>query len=417
MISKKLDPYLIKEDFPILQEKTRNGHPLVYLDNGASSQKPLAVIEATNKYYSSQNANIHRGVYQLSQEATEAYERTRIKASAFFGAQCAKAMIFTRGTTESINLVANSWGRHNLQAGDEILLSVGEHHSNLVPWFQLAKEIGVQIRFLKLKEDTTLDLSELKILLNKKTKLVSITHMSNVTGTIHNYEPVLERARQVGAKFMLDGAQAACHLDLHLKDMDVDFYSFSAHKMLGPTGVGILYGKEEILEEMPPWLGGGDMIETVTLDGFTSANLPAKLEAGTPNIAGVIGFGVAMDYLSKIGFKAIREHEKELLEYALQELIKMPGLNLYGLDDLDGRGAVISFTLEGIHPHDVGSVLDEEGVAIRVGHHCCQPLMQYWQIPGTCRASFYLYNTKEDVDRLVGALDKVRALFRRVVRN
>lgn len=414
---KPFNEYEVRKDFPILDSPSSNGKSLVYLDNAASSQKPLKVIHATNHYYELENANIHRGVYKLSQEATEAFEKTRIKTSNFFGAQCAKAIIFTRGTTESINLVAQSWGRKNIQAGDEIVLSVQEHHSNLVPWQMLAQEKGAVLKFIPIQEDSTFDLRDLNNIITKKTKIVSVSQMSNVTGTIHDFEPILFRAREVGAKFMLDGAQGASHLRVKLKQMDVDFYAFSAHKMLGPTGVGVLFGKEEILEEMPPWLGGGDMIETVELERSTYANLPAKLEAGTPNIAGVIGFSSALDYLTEVGMENIHKHEVFLLEYALKEMRRIPGITLYGTEDLEKRGGVISFQMDGVHPHDVGSVLDEEGIAIRVGHHCCQPLMKQWKVPGTCRASFYLYNTKEDIDRLLSSLDKVRALFQRVARR
>ncbi|GBF48930.1 selenocysteine lyase [Leptospira ryugenii] len=412
-----IDPYALKKDFPILQSNHPNGKPLVYLDNAASSQKPNSVIQATNKYYSEENANIHRGVYHLSQHATELFERTRIKTSNFFHAQCAKAIIFTRGATESINLVAQSWGRTNLNPGDEIVLSIQEHHSNLVPWQMLAIEKNLKLKFIPILEDTTYDLSQLKELINERTKLVAISQMSNVTGTIHNLRPIVDRVRQVGAKILVDGAQSASHMRVDLVDSDFDFFVFSAHKMLGPTGVGVLFGKEEILESMPPWMGGGDMIETVDLERSTYANLPAKLEAGTPNIAGVIGFSHAMDYLSKVGMHAIHEHEQMLTSYALDELCKLGGIQLYGTEDREKRGGVVSFSLDGVHPHDVGAMLDEEGIAIRVGHHCCQPLMKSWKIPGTCRASFYFYNTKEDVDALIAGLAKVKSIFARVARK
>ncbi|EMY69421.1 cysteine desulfurase [Leptospira vanthielii] len=412
-----LDPYQTRKDFPILSRILPNGKPLVYLDNGASSQKPKSVIDATNDYYTNDNANIHRGVYYLSQHATELFERTRIKTSHFFQAQCAKAIIFTRGTTDSINLVAQAWGRTNIGEGDEIVLSVQEHHSNLVPWQMLALEKKAFLKFIPIQEDTTYDLSNLNQIITKRTKLVALSQMSNVTGTIHDLTKIIDRVRQVGAKILVDGAQAACHMPIHLVDMDVDFYAFSAHKMLGPTGVGVLFGKEEILEAMPPWLGGGDMIESVELESSTYAALPAKLEAGTPNIAGVIGFSHALDYLQKVGMKNIKEHERMLTEYALERLNRIGGLQIYGTEDLDKRGGVVSFTMDGIHPHDVGSILDEEGVAIRVGHHCCQPLMKQLSIPGTCRASFYLYNTKEDIDALVHSIDKVKSIFGRVARK
>lgn len=412
-----LDPYNLRNDFPILSQTMPNGKPLVYLDNGATSQKPLSVIQATNDYYTKENANIHRGVYYLSQHATELFERTRIKTSHFFQAQCAKAIIFTRGTTDAINLVAQTYGRVNVSEGDEIVLSVQEHHSNLVPWQMLAREKKAFLKFIPILADTTYDLSKLSEIITKRTKIVAISQMSNVTGTVHDLRKIIDRARQVGAKVLVDGAQAACHMPIHLVDLDVDFYAFSAHKMLGPTGVGVLFGKEEILEAMPPWLGGGDMIESVELESSTYAALPAKLEAGTPNIAGVIGFSHALDYLQKVGMQNIKEHERMLTEYALERFHKIGGLTLYGTEDLENRGGVISFTLDGIHPHDVGSILDEEGVAIRVGHHCCQPLMEQFQIPGTCRASFYFYNTKEDIDVLIKSIEKVKSIFGRVVRK
>ncbi|MCG6149116.1 cysteine desulfurase [Leptospira levettii] len=412
-----LDPYKLRNDFPILSQTMPNGKPLVYLDNGATSQKPLSVIQATNDYYTKENANIHRGVYYLSQHATELFERTRIKTSHFFQAQCAKAIIFTRGTTDAINLVAQTYGRVNVSEGDEIVLSVQEHHSNLVPWQMLAREKKAFLKFIPILADTTYDLSKLSEIITKRTKIVAISQMSNVTGTVHDLRKIIDRARQVGAKVLVDGAQAACHMPIHLVDLDVDFYAFSAHKMLGPTGVGVLFGKEEILEAMPPWLGGGDMIESVELESSTYAALPAKLEAGTPNIAGVIGFSHALDYLQKVGMQNIKEHERMLTEYALERFHKIGGLTLYGTEDLENRGGVISFTLDGIHPHDVGSILDEEGVAIRVGHHCCQPLMKQFQIPGTCRASFYFYNTKEDIDVLIKSIEKVKSIFGRVVRK
>ncbi len=411
------DPYKLRLDFPILSTTTPSGKPLVYLDNAASSQKPLSVIEGTSKYYSTENANIHRGIYHLSQHATEMYEKTRIKTSNFFRAQCAKAIIFTSGTTESINLVAQSWGRVNVGEGDEIVLSVQEHHSNLVPWQMLALEKKAVLKFIPILSDTTYDLSKLNEIITKKTKIVAVSQMSNVTGTIHDISPIIDRARRVGAKVLIDGAQSSSHLKIDLVGMDVDFFAFSAHKMLGPTGVGVLFGKEEILEEMPPWLGGGDMIETVNLEYSTYANLPAKLEAGTPNIAGVLGFSYALDYLSKLGMDEIHKHEQEITAYALDQLNSMEGISLYGTEDLSKRGGVVSFTVDGVHPHDVGSMLDEEGVAIRVGHHCCQPLMKQWSIPGTCRASFYLYTTKEDIDALVSGLKKVKTIFSRVARK
>jgi cysteine desulfurase/selenocysteine lyase len=409
------DVYQIRKDFPILSTEM-NGKPLVYLDNAASSQKPKSVIATIQKYYEEENANIHRGIYSLSQKATERFERTRFKISNFLNAQCAKAIIFTRGATESINLVAQAWGRTNLYPGDEIVLSHLEHHSNIVPWQMLAAERDLTIRYIPLTADFQWDLSEIDDIINPRTKLVSVSQMSNVTGTIFPIERVIQRAHFVGAKVLVDGAQGACHLPVDLRNLDVDFYVFSGHKMLGPTGVGVLYGKEEILESIPPWMGGGDMIETVDLDYSTYAPLPAKLEAGTPNIAGVLGLSTAIDYLAGLGLSEIHNHELSLVDYALELMEDIPGIRYFLPKNRSERGGVLSFLMDGIHPSDLGSILDEEGVAIRVGHHCCQPFMKLNQIPGTCRASFYLYNTREDVETFVAALKKAHKLFAKFAR-
>ncbi|TGL50506.1 cysteine desulfurase [Leptospira wolffii] len=406
----------IRNDFPILSTRM-NGKPLVFLDSAASSQKPRSVIDTISRYYEEENANIHRGIYALSQKATEKYEMSRIKISRFIGAQCAKVVIFTRNTTESINLVAQSWGRTNIHEGDEIVLTELEHHSNLVPWQMLAQEKQAVLKFIPLNQDATLDLSNLDEIITDRVKLVALAQMSNVTGTVHDLEPIIKRARQVGAKVLVDGAQGASHLQTNVQKQDFDFYAFSAHKMLGPTGVGVLYAKEEILETMPPWMGGGDMIEKVWKDRSTYVDLPARLEAGTPNIAGGIGFAAAIEYLESVGMQEIHNHELQLLEYALDRLDDFGGLELYGPTDLKKRGGVISFNFPGVHPHDVGSILDEEGIAIRVGHHCAQPFMDFKGIAGTCRASFYLYNTKEDVDALLGGLKKVKEIFGRVLKR
>ncbi|TGN01559.1 cysteine desulfurase [Leptospira yasudae] len=406
----------IRTDFPILGTMM-NGKPLVFLDSAASSQKPFTVIDTIEKYYREENANIHRGIYYLSQKATEKYELSRIRLSRFIGAQCAKVCIFTRNATESINLVAQTWGRTQIQEGDEIVLNELEHHSNIVPWQMLAQEKKAVLKFIPLNEDSTLDLSGIDEIITNKTKLVAVSQMSNVTGTIHDILPIQKRVRQVGAKLLVDGAQGVCHLPVNMKEMDYDFYVFSAHKMLGPTGVGVLYAKEEILEEMPPWMGGGDMIAQVYKERSTYAELPSKLEAGTPNISGVIGFGSAIEYLETIGMQEIRNHEVELLTYALDRLDDFGGLELYGTRDLSKRGGVISFNFPGVHPHDVGTILDEEGIAIRVGHHCAQPFMAFKNIPGTCRASLYLYNTKDDIDRLIEGLIKVKEIFSRVLKR
>ncbi|MBM9502682.1 cysteine desulfurase [Leptospira sp. 201903071] len=406
----------IRTDFPILGTMM-NGKPLVFLDSAASSQKPFTVIDRIEKYYREENANIHRGIYYLSQKATEKYELSRIHLSRFIGAQCAKVCIFTRNATESINLVAQTWGRTQIKEGDEIVLNELEHHSNIVPWQMLAQEKKAILKFIPLNEDATLDLSTLNEIITAKTKLVAVSQMSNVTGTIHDIATIQKRAKEVGAKVLVDGAQGVCHLPVNMKEMDFDFYVFSAHKMLGPTGVGVLYAKEEILEEMPPWMGGGDMISQVFKERSTYAELPSRLEAGTPNIAGVIGFGSAIEYLETIGMKEIRNHELELLSYALDRLDDFGGLELYGPTDLSKRGGVISFNFPGVHPHDVGTILDEEGIAIRVGHHCAQPFMAFKNIPGTCRASLYLYNTKDDIDRLIEGLIKVKEIFSRVLKR
>ena len=411
-----LDPYRLRTDFPILNT-TMNGKPLVFLDSAASSQKPFQVIDAVEKYYKEENANIHRGVYYLSQHATELYEKTRIKVADFIGARCAKIAIYTRNATESINLVAQTWGRANITRGDEIVLNELEHHSNIVPWQMLALEKGAVLKFIPLNEDSTLDLTNIDTIITYRTKLVACSQMSNATGTIHDIKPLIEKAHSVGALFLLDGAQGASHIKTSVKDLDVDFYVFSAHKMLGPTGLGILYGKEHILENMPPWMGGGDMISEVTKDWSTYADLPARLEAGTPHIAGGIAFAHAIDYLNAVGMENIHAHEADLLKYALERLEDLGGLTLYGTKDLTRRGGVVSFNVDGVHAHDVGSILDEQGIAIRVGHHCCQPYMKKMGIAGTCRASFYLYNTREDVDALVEGLKKVMEIFARVVKR
>ncbi|WCL51133.1 cysteine desulfurase [Leptospira sp. GIMC2001] len=410
-----LDAKRIKTDFPILQT-TMNGKPLVYLDNAASSQKPFQVIDSVERYYREENANIHRGVYLLSQKATEKFEKTRIKISNFIKAQCAKAIIYTSGTTESINLVAQAWGRANVHEGDNVVLSHFEHHSNIVPWQMLTAEKKATLSYIGFDSDYMYDLSNLDSIITPKTKIVSISQMSNVTGSILNIKPIIEKARSVGALVFLDGAQGACHIPTNVKELDVDFYAFSAHKMLGPTGIGVLYGKEDILEAMPPWKGGGDMIENVELQYSTYAHLPAKLEAGTPNIAGVMGLASAIDYLNDIGLENIHEHEMSLMDYALEKIQEIPNITLYMPKDRKNRGGVLSFNMEGIHPTDIGTILDEEGIAVRTGHHCCQPFMKLNEIPGTCRASFYLYNTREDVDAFIQALKKVHKLFSKFVK-
>lgn len=400
----------IRKDFPILQT-TMNGKPLVFLDSAASSQKPQRVIDVFSDYYRCRNANIHRGAYRLSYEATDLFEHTRNRMARFINAEAPECCIFTRNATESINLVAYSWGDANLEAGDEILVSEMEHHSNLVPWMMLAERKGAKLRHIPLTDDARFDYNRLDEVINAKTRIIAVAHMSNVTGTIHNLKLLAARARSVGALFLVDGAQGASHLRVDVRDIDCDFYAISAHKMLGPTGVGVLYGKKQLLEEMPPFMGGGDMILSVQKDSFKPAPLPNKFEAGTPNIAGVVAYTIALDYLEKVGLDNIHAHEMELLRYALEELERIPGIILYGTRELSERGAVISFNVDGVHPHDVGTILDEEGIAIRAGHHCCEPFMRKCDISGTARASFYLYNGPEDVDALVRGLRKVRDIF------
>ncbi len=409
-----LDYQSIREDFPILQTKM-NGKPLVFLDTAASSQKPKRVIDAFEDFYRCRNANIHRGAYRLSYEATDLYERTRARVARFLNAPEPESCIFTRNTTEGLNLVARAWGDAYIEEGDEIVVSELEHHSNLVPWMQLCERKKAKLRHIPLTDDFRYDYSRLDEVINSRTRVISVAHMSNAVGTIHDLKLLSARARSVGALFVVDGAQGASHLKTDVQAIDCDFYALSAHKMLGPTGVGVLYGKKAILEAMPPFLGGGDMILTVTKDGFKPAPLPNKFEAGTPNIAGVVAFAIAIDYLEKIGLDRIHAHEVELTKYAVQELERMPGIVQYGTRNWEERGAVVSFNLEGVHPHDLGTILDEEGIAIRAGHHCCEPLMRRLDVSGTARASFYIYNGPEDVDALVRALQKVRGIFKNAV--
>ncbi len=404
------DPYQIRKDFPILARQV-NGKPLAYLDNAATTQKPTSVIESESRYYEWINSNIHRGIHTLSEEATAAYEGARAKVAHFIGAAAAESIVFTRNATEAINLVAYSWGRKNLKEGDEILLTAVEHHSNLVPWQMTAQATGAKLQFIPLKPGGELDLSQLDRLLTKKTKLVAITAMSNVLGTIMPVRELARKAHGVGAKILLDGAQSVPHLATKVTELQCDFLAFSAHKMLGPTGVGVLYGRPELLDAMDPFLGGGDMIMEVWPEHSTWNELPWKFEAGTPNIAGVIAFGTAIDYLSQLGMDNVRAHEKELTAYALEQLTQDPQVHLFGPRDVENRGGVISFNYGAIHPHDIGTLLDQEGIAIRAGHHCCQPFMRDQGISGTARASFYIYNTREEVDSLVKALRRAANVF------
>ena len=405
-----LDIERIRRDFPVLKREV-NGRPLVYLDNAATSQKPVQVMAEITRYYRDINSNIHRGVHTLSVEATERYEAARERVRAFFGASDVSEIIFTRNTTESINLVAHAFGRAFLQAGDEVLISEIEHHSNIVPWQMLREERGIALRHIPMLPDGTLDLDEARRLIGPRTKLLSITLMSNALGTIVPVAELAELARAQGARVLVDAAQAAPHLPIDVAELGADFLACSAHKMLGPTGVGVLWGRRELLEEMPPFLGGGDMIASVSLEESTWNKLPYKFEAGTPNIAGVIGFGVALDYLEAVGMDAIRRHERDLTGYALDRLIDVPGVTLYGPLDPDLRGGVVSFGLDGVHPHDIGQVLDSHGVAIRAGHHCAQPVMRKLDVAATARASFYLYNTREEVDVLEAAVRETSDFF------
>jgi cysteine desulfurase/selenocysteine lyase len=400
----------IRKDFPILQRTIHNDRPLVYLDSTATSQKPLAVIEAMDNYYRRSNANIHRGVHTLAEEATALYEQAREKIAKFINAPSARQIIYTRNTTESINLVAYSWARANLRAGDLVILTEMEHHSNLVPWQILQLERDIELDFIPVTEDGLLDLDVYKTLLSRRPKLVSFTQMSNVLGTINPAAEIIRLAHEAGAVTLVDAAQSVPHLKVDVQALDADFLAFSAHKMCGPTGIGALYGKAELLEAMPPFLGGGDMIKVVHLRSFRANTLPHKFEAGTPAIAEAVGFGAAVEYLSAIGMDNISAHEHEITEYALERLEEVPGLKVFG-PSADKKGGVAAFTFEGVHPHDVAQVLDRDGIAVRAGHHCAQPLHEKFGIPATSRASFYLYNTKEEVDLLVNGIYKVKELF------
>jgi len=407
-----LDVHRIRKDFPILERKVY-GKPLVYLDNAATSQKPRQVIDALVDYYENYNANIHRAVHCLGEEATAAYEEARAKVARFINAPSPECVIFTRNTTEAINLVAYTWGRANVREGDEILLTQMEHHSNLIPWQRLATEKGATVRYIELTDTQTLALDGLENLFDARTRIAAMPHVSNSLGTINPVEKIAAEARRNGTLFLVDGAQGAPHLPVDVQAIGCDFYAFSAHKMLGPTGVGVLYGRPELLEEMEPFLSGGEMIRKVTYEGATWNDLPWKFEAGTPNIADVIAFGAAIDYLSELGMENVREHEVEITDYALTRLSQLEGIVMYGPPDPRERGGVVSFNFGDLHPHDIGTVLDHHGVAIRAGHHCTQPLMRTLGVSGTARASFYIYNTPEEVDVLLEALEATRDFFKR----
>lgn len=398
----------IREDFPVLKRKV-NDKPLIYLDNAASTQKPQVVIDAVKDFYENHYSNVHRGIHTLSEEATEQYEKIREKIHNFAGADENYQTIFTHGTTESINLISYAWGLQNLKAGDEIIISVMEHHSNVVPWHYFLDK-GVKVNYIDMDENYELKLDHLQELINKNTKIVSLIHVSNVLGTINNVKEAGKIAKDNGSLFIVDGAQASPSIQVNIKDIQPDFYSFSGHKMLGPTGIGALMGRKELLEEMNPFMYGGNMINEVNKDGTTFAELPAKFEPGTPNIAGTIGFGAAIDYLNKIGMDNILDHERNLLKHALERLSEVPNLTVYG-PEVNKKIGIVSFTYSDIHPHDVATIVDNNGVAIRSGHHCAQILMKRLNIPATSRASLYLYNTKEEIDTFVNSLMEARKVF------
>ncbi|NMB54299.1 MAG: cysteine desulfurase [Leptolinea sp.] len=399
----------IRDDFPILKREVHPGVRLVFLDSTASTQKPQMVLDAMDEYYTHHNANIHRGVYTISEEATEMYESARDKIAKFINAPSRKNIVFTRNATESLNLVAYAWGRRYLKKGDLILLTEMEHHSNIVPWQIIAAEKELKIEYIPVNQDGLLDLAIYRKMLEKQPRVVSFTHMSNVLGTITPAKKITALAHQAGALVVIDGAQSVPHLPVDIQDIDADFLAFSAHKMCGPTGIGALFGKYDILNEMPPFLGGGDMIRKVTFDGFTTNDVPAKFEAGTPAIAEAVGFGAAVDYLSAIGMEEVARHEQEIARYGLQRLEESGGIRVIG--PREDRGGVLAFVLDEIHPHDIAQILDSEGIAVRAGHHCAQPLHIKFGLPATTRASFYLYNSIQDVDSLLKGLDKVKATF------
>lgn len=405
------DVEAVRADFPILQQPHHDDMPLVYLDNAASSQKPRQVIDAMTDYYSRYNANVHRGIHKLSEEATAAYEKARIKVKRFMNAASKREVIFTRGTTEGINLVAQTWGRANLQAGDVVIATQMEHHSNIVPWQLLAMERGIQVRYVPVLPNGTLDRNAYTALLrDEPVRLVALMHVSNVLGTVNPVVEMVAEAHEAGALALVDGAQAVPHMPVDVQAIDADFYVFSGHKMIGPTGIGILYGKRNLLEAMPPWMGGGDMISRVSLDGSTWNDLPYKFEAGTPSIAEAIGLGAAVDYLSALGMDKIHAHEQIMTQYALDRLAEVPGLTVYG-PPANQKGAVAAFSLPGVHAHDMAQLLDMQGVAVRAGHHCAQPLHDCLGIPSTARASFYLYNSPAEVDRLIEAIYRAKETF------
>ena len=402
------DVYKVREDFPTLKQKV-HGKPLVYLDNAATSQKPQIVLDTTMRYYTAENSNVHRGVHFLSERATKEYEDARTKVRRFINAAEDREIVFVRGTTEAINLVANTYGRQNVRAGDEVIISAMEHHSNIVPWQMLCEEKGAILRIAPINDAGELLLDEYERLLTPKTRLVAMAHVSNALGSINPVRRIVELAHRQNVAVLIDGAQAVPHGHVDVRDLNCDFYAFSGHKVFGPTGIGVLYGKATLLEAMPPYQGGGDMISSVTFEKTTYNKIPYKFEAGTPNIAGVIGLGSAIDYLSSIRLDAASAHENELLEYATNAISEISGIRLLGT--AREKSAIVSFVLNGVHPHDVGTILDQEGIAIRTGHHCAQPVMDRFGVPATVRASLALYNTREDIDALVAGLRKVSEVF------
>ena len=406
-----VNSYALRNDFPIFKKKI-NGKELVYLDNASTTQKPYSVIDSITDFYTNYNSNIHRAVYQLAEEATELYEQSRKKIANFINA-CPEEIVFTRNTTESINLIAHSWARSNLKKDDGIALTELEHHSNIVPWQILCQEIGTRLEYVGIDENGFLDLEHMiELISSKKVKLVSLSHMSNVLGTIVPIERIIKIAHEHGIPVIVDGAQSVPHMPVNVKNMDCDFLVFSAHKMLGPTGVGVLYAKKELLENMRPFMGGGDMIKEVFKFHTNYNEVPYKFEAGTPNIADVVGFGAAIDYLEKIGMENIRRHEISLTEYALESMLSLKYVTVYGPRDPKYRGGVISFNIADIHPHDLATIMNDHGIAIRSGHHCAQVLMQRLDVPATSRASFYIYNTKEEIDKFVNAIKEAGRIFK-----
>ncbi len=402
-----------RNHFPVLERKVRDGKKLVYLDNAATTQKPIQVIDAISDYYKNNNSNIHRAVHALAEESTEAFEQTRDKVAEFLNIKDAQEIIFVKGTTEAINLVANAWGRDNVKEGDIIVTTEYEHHSNIVPWQLLTQDKKAQLKYIDINDNGELMIDQLdEYLSTGKVKLVAFSHVSNVLGTITPVKEIISKCKNAGVKTLIDGAQAVPHMKVDLTELDCDFYAFSAHKMLGPTGVGVLWAKKEILEKMTPYQGGGDMIREVHKYETTWNDLPYKFEAGTPNIADVIGFKTAIEYLQKIGMENIRNHELELTKYALEQMEKVPGITLYGAKEPEKRGGVVSFNFNDVHPHDVGTIIDKDGVAIRSGHHCAQVLMEKLNVAATNRASFYIYTTKEEIDVLIESLQNVAKVFK-----